>query len=85
MFIFLYISINSIIFFYKYLLKITTSLSFSGTTAVADIQDIVRTIRNRGQFKGLGGELMKQACSTLIKKCSIVHFPVHFTDIVGTY
>ncbi|XP_011051953.1 PREDICTED: tubulin-specific chaperone D [Acromyrmex echinatior] len=56
-----------------------------GATAVADIQDIVRTIRNRGQFKGLGGELMKQACSTLIKKCSIVHFPVHFTDIVDDW
>jgi len=58
---------------------------YSGTTAVADIQDIVRTFRNRGQFKGLGGELMKQACAVLIKKCSIVHFPIHFTDVVGTY
>ncbi|KAL6268457.1 hypothetical protein P5V15_001592 [Pogonomyrmex californicus] len=56
-----------------------------GITAVADIQDIVRTFRSRGQFKGLGGELMKQACALLIKKCSIVHFPIHFTDVVGTH
>lgn len=52
---------------------------------MSDIQDIVRTFRSRGQFKGLGGELMKQACAVLIKKCSIVHFPVHSTDIVGKY
>ncbi|EFN69536.1 Tubulin-specific chaperone D [Camponotus floridanus] len=56
-----------------------------GSTAVADIQDIVRTFRSRGQFKGLGGELMKQACAVLIKKCSIVHFPIHFTDIVDDW
>ncbi|XP_024892670.1 tubulin-specific chaperone D [Temnothorax curvispinosus] len=56
-----------------------------GDTAVADIQDIVRTFRSRGQFKGLGGELMKQACAVLIKKCSIVHFPIHFTDVVDDW
>ncbi|XP_036146859.1 tubulin-specific chaperone D isoform X2 [Monomorium pharaonis] len=56
-----------------------------GTAAVADIQNIIRTFRNRGQFKGLGGELMKQACAVLIKKCSMVHFPVHFTDVVDDW
>lgn len=56
-----------------------------GPMAVADIQDIVRTFRSRGQFKGLGGELMKQACAVLIKKCSIVHFPIHFTDVVDDW
>lgn len=52
---------------------------------MSDIKDIVRTFKSRGQFKGLGGELMKQACAVLIKKCSIVHFPIHLTDIVGKY
>ncbi|XP_014470324.1 PREDICTED: tubulin-specific chaperone D [Dinoponera quadriceps] len=56
-----------------------------GTTAVSDIQDIVRIFRSRGQFKGLGGELMKQACAVLIKKCSIVHFPIHMTDVVDDW
>ncbi|KAM0725367.1 Tubulin-specific chaperone D [Formica fusca] len=56
-----------------------------GPTAVADIQDVIRTFRNRGQFKGLGGELMKQACAMLIKKCSIVHFPIHLTDVVDDW
>lgn len=52
---------------------------------MSEIQDIVRTFRSRGQFKGLGGELMKQACAVLIKKCSVVHFPIHLTDVVGKY
>ncbi|XP_025987587.2 tubulin-specific chaperone D [Solenopsis invicta] len=56
-----------------------------GATAVDDIQNIVRTFRSRGQFKGLGGELMKQACAVLIKKCSVVHFPIHFTDVVDDW
>ncbi|XP_076298707.1 tubulin folding cofactor D [Lasioglossum baleicum] len=47
-----------------------------GPTATNNIKDIVDTLRKRGQFKGLGGELMKQACAVLIKKCSIVHFPI---------
>ncbi|XP_078041667.1 tubulin folding cofactor D isoform X2 [Augochlora pura] len=45
-------------------------------TAMENIRNIVGTLRKRGQFKGLGGELMKQACAVLIKKCSIVHFPI---------
>ncbi|EZA56576.1 Tubulin-specific chaperone D [Ooceraea biroi] len=56
-----------------------------GATAVTNIQNIVRTLRSRGQFKGLGGELMKQACAVLIKKCSVVHFPVHFTDVIDDW
>lgn len=47
-----------------------------GPTATNNIKDVVGTLRKRGQFKGLGGELMKQACAVLIKKCSIVHFPI---------
>ena len=50
--------------------------------AVMDnIRNIVNTFRKRGQFKGLGGELMKQACAVLVKKCSIVHFLIS-TDII---
>lgn len=54
-----------------------------GQEAVERIKKMVRTIRVRGQFKGLGGELMKQACATLIKKCALIHFPVHSTEVVG--
>lgn len=47
-----------------------------GPFAIENIKNIVSTFRKRGQFKGLGGELMKQACAVLIKKCSIVNFPI---------
>lgn len=47
-----------------------------GQSAVENVRNIVNIFRKRGQFKGLGGELMKQACAVLIKKCSIVHFPI---------
>ncbi|XP_051165406.1 tubulin-specific chaperone D [Leptopilina boulardi] len=56
-----------------------------GQEAVERIKKMVRTIRVRGQFKGLGGELMKQACATLIKKCALIHFPVHSTEVVADW
>lgn len=56
-----------------------------GQSAVDRIKKMVRTFRVRGQFKGLGGELMKQACATLIKKCAIIHFPVHSTEVVADW
>ncbi|CAL7948916.1 unnamed protein product [Xylocopa violacea] len=45
-------------------------------SVIENVKNIISTFRKRGQFKGLGGELMKQACAVLIKKCSIVHFPI---------
>lgn len=52
-----------------------------GPFAIENIKNIVSTFRKRGQFKGLGGELMKQACAVLIKKCSIVNFPISIETI----
>lgn len=54
-----------------------------GKSLIDEIQNIVPKFGSRGQFKGLGGELMKQACAVLIKKASSVHFPIHNTKIVG--
>ncbi|XP_015120199.1 tubulin-specific chaperone D [Diachasma alloeum] len=56
-----------------------------GVPEVEEIKKIVGTFRARGQFRGLGGELMKQACATLINKCSQVHFPVHGSEVVGDW
>lgn len=53
------------------------------SSAVDEIKNVICTFQKRGQFKGLGGELMKQACAVFIKKCSIVHFPIHCTNIIG--
>ncbi|XP_014602636.1 PREDICTED: tubulin-specific chaperone D [Polistes canadensis] len=55
------------------------------SSAVDEIKNVIRTFQKRGQFKGLGGELMKQACAVFIKKCSIVHFPIHHTDIIDDW
>lgn len=52
-----------------------------GPFAIENIKNIISTFRKRGQFKGLGGELMKQACAVLIKKCSIVNFPISIETI----
>lgn len=52
-----------------------------GPFAIENIKNIVSTFKKRGQFKGLGGELMKQACAVLIKKCSIVNFPISIETI----
>ncbi|KAL2712079.1 tubulin-specific chaperone D [Vespula squamosa] len=55
------------------------------SAAVDEIKNVVCTFQKRGQFKGLGGELMKQACAVFIKKCSIVHFPIHCTNIIDDW
>lgn len=56
-----------------------------GIPELEKIKKIISTIKKRGQFKGLGGELIKQACAILIKKCAIIHFPVHSTYIVDDW
>ncbi|XP_046831392.1 tubulin-specific chaperone D [Vespa crabro] len=55
------------------------------SSAVDEIKSVICTFQKRGQFKGLGGELMKQACAVFIKKCSIVHFPIHCTNIIDDW
>jgi hypothetical protein len=51
----------------------------------AKIEGIVVQFRNRGQFRGLGGEMLKQACVTLIKNLSIMHFQVQFKDTLSDW
>jgi hypothetical protein len=37
----------------------------------------------RQQFRGVGGELMKQACLLLIGKCSLAGMPFHNHPVIG--
>ncbi|XP_034940989.1 tubulin-specific chaperone D [Chelonus insularis] len=53
-----------------------------GALEVENIKKIISLFKARGQMKGLGGELMKQACSVLIEKCALVHFPVHTSAVL---
>ncbi|XP_017771538.1 PREDICTED: tubulin-specific chaperone D [Nicrophorus vespilloides] len=50
-----------------------------------EVKDLVPKYRERHFFRGMGGELMKQACSDFIKKCSLAHLPFHNSDIVDDW
>lgn len=56
-----------------------------GVPELEEIKKIVNKFKIRGQFKGLGGELMKQACAILIRKLSNIHYPVHSTTVINDW
>ncbi|XP_063977643.1 tubulin-specific chaperone D [Diachasmimorpha longicaudata] len=56
-----------------------------GVRGVEEIKNIVTTFRSRGQFKGLGGELMKQACATLINCCAQIRFRICDRTMAGDW
>ncbi|CAH1175633.1 unnamed protein product [Phaedon cochleariae] len=45
-------------------------------------KNLVPIFRERLYFRGLGGELMKQACSDFIEKCSLAALPFHKDDVI---
>lgn len=44
---------------------------------------LISTFQGRLYFRGLGGELMRQACSTFIQNCSLAKMPFHGLDVLG--
>ncbi|PNF44134.1 Tubulin-specific chaperone D [Cryptotermes secundus] len=56
-----------------------------GVKIMEQVRDLVPTFRQRQQFRGLGGELMKQACSLLIEKCSLAVMPFHNHPIISDW
>ncbi|XP_066141125.1 tubulin-specific chaperone D [Euwallacea fornicatus] len=48
------------------------------------IKDLIPKFRDNLYFRGLGGELMKQACADFIEKCSLSKLPYH-SDVVIDY
>lgn len=44
---------------------------------------LIPTFQERLYFRGLGGELMRQACSTFIQNCSLAQMPFHGSDVIG--
>jgi hypothetical protein len=56
---------------------------YVGLKTVEQVRDLVPTFRQRQQFRGVGGELMKQACSFLIEKCSLAVMPFHNHQVIG--
>ncbi|XP_018322258.1 tubulin-specific chaperone D [Agrilus planipennis] len=46
------------------------------------VECLIRNFQERLYFRGMGGELMRQACSNLIEKCSLAHMPFHNTKVI---
>ncbi|PSN56928.1 Tubulin-specific chaperone D [Blattella germanica] len=56
-----------------------------GIEVTEQVKNLVPNFRQRQQFRGLGGELMKQACSILIEKCSLAVMPFHNSEIIDDW
>lgn len=48
-------------------------------------RNLVPSYRERQFFRGMGGELMKLACSDFIEKCSLASVPFHSTSVIGKF
>lgn len=53
-----------------------------GEKLVQEVCSLVPKFKERGQFRGMGGELMKQACCLLIEKCSLARMPFHELSVI---
>lgn len=49
------------------------------------IKSIVPILNGRYQFRGMGGELMRQACCTLIENLSLAKVKYHGDEIIGNF
>lgn len=52
-------------------------------STIQQVKELIPRFRERLLFRGLGGELMKQACSAFIQKCSLSQMPYHNMAIIG--
>ncbi|KAL1132701.1 hypothetical protein AAG570_010653 [Ranatra chinensis] len=70
--------------------EVIHALSFiEGVTIDENIQtavrDLIRFVKERQQFKGMSGELMKIACCHLIHKCSLSKLPFHGHEVINDW
>lgn len=56
-----------------------------GNALLDDCRGLIGYFQERLYFRGLGGELMRQACSSFIQNCSIAKVPIQNVDVVGKY
>lgn len=47
------------------------------------VRNLIPTYKERLYFRGMGGELMRQACSYFIEKSSLAHVPFNNMDVVS--
>lgn len=64
--------------------KTTSNLqNLIGPTLTEQIKGLVGGFYNKLYFRGLGGELMRQACCDFIEKCSLAAIGFHNDDVIG--
>lgn len=51
---------------------------------ISEIQELIPRMQAQNMLRGVGGDLMKEACCFLVMKCSLGKFPVN-DDIIGKY
>lgn len=63
-------------------LAVERKISNVGDDLLGECKDLVGFFQERLYFRGLGGELMRQACSSFIQNCSVAKMPFHNSDDV---
>lgn len=56
---------------------------FVGDDLIDKAKNLIPLFKERLYFRGIGGELMKLACSSFIENCSYAHMPFHNLDVLG--
>ncbi|XP_050312705.1 tubulin-specific chaperone D [Anthonomus grandis grandis] len=63
--------------------RITGDVAFQlNDDLMRKVKDLIPKYTSSMYFRGLGGELMKQACSDFIEKCSLAKLPLHNDDVI---
>lgn len=57
-------------------------LAFADEDVASEIRELVPKMQTQNMFRGVGGDLMKEACCFLVMKCSLGKFAVD-DDIIG--
>lgn len=58
---------------------------YIGSSLIETTANLIPFFKERLYFRGMGGELMKQACSDFIQKCSLAQLPFYQDDITGSF
>lgn len=54
-----------------------------GMDLIDKAKRLIPLFQERLYFRGMGGELMKQACCIFIENCSLAHMPFYKMEIIG--
>ncbi|KAK9710946.1 Tubulin folding cofactor D C terminal [Popillia japonica] len=58
---------------------------YIGTTLIENTRKLIPLFKEKLYYRGIGGELMKQASSDFIQKCSLAQLPFHKDDITDQW